>query len=82
MMMPRLKSRPQGGCIYLGDYGCTIYEKRPEMCRVFDCRKMFLETTRTERRHLTKTGVADKRIFEAGRARSSDLGKDSPCSRA
>jgi len=33
-----LPKRPDGACIYLGDTGCTIYEKRPQACRAFDCR--------------------------------------------
>lgn len=32
-----LAKGPSGACVYLGD-GCTIYERRPVECRVFDCR--------------------------------------------
>jgi Fe-S-cluster containining protein len=35
-----LKSKPDGSCVYLGDQGCSIYERRPQMCRAFDCRLM------------------------------------------
>ena len=33
-----LASKPGGECIYLGEGGCTIYERRPSTCRRFDCR--------------------------------------------
>lgn len=33
-----LQRRSDGGCIHLGDRGCTIYEHRPAVCRTFDCR--------------------------------------------
>jgi Fe-S-cluster containining protein len=39
---PMLKRKPNGDCIYLGDGSdgqkrCTIYEKRPVICRTFSC---------------------------------------------
>lgn len=36
----RLEMKPDGSCTYLGDKVCTIYDRRPVMCRVFDCRGM------------------------------------------
>lgn len=30
---------PHGGCMYLVDNKCSIYETRPRSCRQFDCRK-------------------------------------------
>lgn len=34
-----IKRAEDGYCTYLGDNGgCTCYEKRPTVCRVFDCR--------------------------------------------
>lgn len=41
---PRVRSarmlahKENGDCIYLGDSGCTIHERRPQMCRTMDCR--------------------------------------------
>lgn len=26
-----------GGCVYLGEEGCTIWATRPKQCREFDC---------------------------------------------
>lgn len=36
----RVLRQVEGACVYLGDQGCTIYERRPAMCRSFDCRAM------------------------------------------
>ncbi len=33
-----LKRKADGSCHYLGEQGCTIYERRPVVCRAFDCR--------------------------------------------
>ena len=33
-----LRKRADGGCIHLGETGCTVYERRPMSCRQFDCR--------------------------------------------
>lgn len=32
-----LDHKPNGDCIYLGEKGCTIWGRHPEVCRVFDC---------------------------------------------
>jgi Fe-S-cluster containining protein len=28
-------------CVYLGDKGCSIHDRRPRMCREMDCRTIF-----------------------------------------
>jgi hypothetical protein len=33
-----LRKREDGACIHLGPDGCSIYEHRPHICRLFDCR--------------------------------------------
>lgn len=64
-----------GACVYLGETGCTIYDKRPAMCRVFSCvgwvESILACTTRAERRRDARTGLIDKEIWAAGVARSS-----------
>jgi hypothetical protein len=36
-----LAHKPNGDCIYLDrDKGCTIHNRRPAICREFDCRAM------------------------------------------
>lgn len=35
---PVLRRQENGNCVYLIDEKCTIYDRRPETCRMFDCR--------------------------------------------
>lgn len=63
--------KPDGGCVYLGDNGCTIYDKRPKMCRGFSCvdwvNKILAETTRNERRR--DKAMIDTDVWKAGMKR-------------
>jgi putative zinc- or iron-chelating protein len=34
----KLRKRPDGACVHLGEKGCTVYEHRPTVCRTYDCR--------------------------------------------
>ena len=34
-----LKQKDNGDCIYITDKGCSIWDKRPEECRTYDCRR-------------------------------------------
>lgn len=64
-----LVQRANGDCIYLGDAGCTIYDRAPVLCRSFDCRGMAKllrsKTTRAEFRRVVraeKAGVLQRGI--------------------
>lgn len=37
---PILPLSEDGSCGYLGEEGCTVYERRPTQCRLYDCRPM------------------------------------------
>ncbi|MSO64878.1 MAG: YkgJ family cysteine cluster protein [Alphaproteobacteria bacterium] len=66
-------------CHYLdAKTGCTIYDRRPAMCRSFDCR---IEAARPggERRDLVRRGVVDSAVMRAGRERFLAM---SPAARA
>ena len=41
LYMPyQIARRPDGACVHLGDdLRCTIHDRRPAVCRAFDCRK-------------------------------------------
>ncbi len=69
----------EGACVYLGASGCTIYERRPLLCRSFDCRQHYLILPRQDRDNLVRLGLASRAVFNAGRAR---LGTLSPEERA
>lgn len=71
-----LAHKPEGGCIYLGDGGCTIHDRAPAICREFDCREFYRklrnDMTRTERRRLIKANMVSAEILKAGRDRLPD----------
>lgn len=63
-----------GSCIYLGETGCTIHERRPSMCREFDCRRFFLGfKDRAERRRAVRSGMISNDVLKAGQARLHTL---------
>lgn len=33
-----LAHKPNGKCIYLAEKGCSIHDRKPQMCREMDCR--------------------------------------------
>ena len=67
--LPVLQRQPNGDCIYLGPKGCTIHDRAPVMCRIFDCRVYYLK--------VKQSGQPIKKvhqpIVEAGRKRVDTL---------
>lgn len=46
-----LRLNPDGSCVYLGEGGCTIHDRAPQICRVFDCRRFAMSLgNRAQRR--------------------------------
>jgi Fe-S-cluster containining protein len=68
-----LATETNGRCVYLGVSGCTIYDRRPLLCRSFDCRKHYLILPKQDRDNLVKLGVSSRAVFNAGRARLKSL---------
>jgi Fe-S-cluster containining protein len=65
-----LRRKENGDCWYLGERGCTIYHRRPQICRRFDCRELFISMSRAERRDYIKDiGGFAREVLEAGRQR-------------
>jgi Fe-S-cluster containining protein len=58
---------PNGDCSYLGESGCTIHDRAPVMCRVYDCREVFKHSDRAGRKLAVKRGHVPKAIFDRGR---------------
>ena len=75
-----LAHKPEGGCVYLGETGCTIHDRAPAICREFDCRKFYLklrdETTRPERRRMIKRGLISNQLLKEGQKRLHTLEDD------
>jgi hypothetical protein len=68
-----LAATPEGACVYLGPAGCTIYDRRPLLCRTFDCRTHYLILPRQDRDNLVRLGLSSRAVFNAGRARVRTL---------
>ncbi len=68
-----LARTPAGACVYLGASGCTIYERRPLLCRSFDCRKHYAILPRQDRDNLVRHGLSSRAVFNAGRSRLKTL---------
>jgi Fe-S-cluster containining protein len=68
-----LATTASGACVYLGPAGCTIYHRRPLLCRTFDCRKHYLILPRQDRDNLVRLGLSSRAVFNAGRARVKTL---------
>ena len=62
-----LARHPNGDCIYLNEHGCSIYERRPRACGMYDCRETFKNSDRAGRKLAIKRGEVPKAIFERGR---------------
>lgn len=69
----RLKHKENGDCFYLTDSGCSIWQRRPHVCRTFDCRMAFLRFSRPTRKRMLKAGVLDQETIDAGRDRQNTL---------
>lgn len=64
---PILKRQPNGDCVYLGPNGCTIHDRAPVICRIFDCRGLVRAHPRRELRAMIAKGLLDKDIVDQGR---------------
>ena len=54
-----LRLKDNGDCTHLGPGGCTIYDKRPLVCRSFDCRKQLMTLSGHERRRFSNSVLGD-----------------------
>lgn len=75
-----LQHKPEGGCVYVGEAGCTIHGRAPAICRVFDCRQLYkdlMSIPRPRRRKLLKQmrshGLAGNPVLMAGKTRLETL---------
>ncbi len=68
-----LPHKPNGACIYLSDNNCTIWDRRPKMCRVFSCidfvARVTAMTTEPQRQNDLRLGNLDRDVWNAGLAR-------------
>ena len=55
-----LNNKPNGDCTHLGSEGCTIYDKRPFVCRTYDCRKHFKTLAPSEQRRFANSALGEE----------------------
>jgi len=58
-----LAHKPNGECVYLGEYGCIIQDRKPQMCREMDCRRVAKGITKKQAK---QNGIL--RIWNKGRS--------------
>ena len=62
-----LQHKPDGSCIYLGESGCTIHDRRPVICRELDCREIVQRIPRAQLRRLERKGLINNNILKQAR---------------
>lgn len=62
-----------GDCGYLIDDKCSIYERRPRICRAFDCRRQAAQFTPEQQIEGIMRNVFSAAVFRAGRERADTL---------
>lgn len=73
LQMITLDRREDGSCYALKAGRCSIWSKRPKICRAFDCRKIFWMFDKAGRRELLAKGYFRKAVLDAGRNRADTL---------
>lgn len=58
-----LAHKPNGDCVYLGESGCTIHDRSPQMCREMDCRNIRRSIGYTEARRLNVIRVWERGAY-------------------
>lgn len=62
-----LKHKSNGDCIYLTKSGCSIYERRPAICKEYSCALFVQKTPNKVLRKLVAQGVANKHVVKRGK---------------
>lgn len=64
-----LDHNANGDCIYLGEQGCTIWDRAPAICREFDCRDLYKRRRKIARSLNTQSFNDLQPVMRAGKAR-------------
>lgn len=62
-----LAHKQNGDCVYLESSGCSIHDRRPQMCRDMDCRGIAKHMTYTNARKLHKQRGLPLAVWRKGR---------------
>lgn len=62
----RIPHRPDGACVHLGPAGCTVYDRRPAICRTFSCVALAQMPAAKRRLYIERTGGGAKELMARG----------------
>lgn len=62
-----LAHKPNGDCIYLEGNGCSIHDRRPQLCRDMDCRRIAAALTFTQARKADHRHVITLAVWRRGK---------------
>ena len=62
-----LAHKDNGDCIYLGDTGCTIHDRKPRQCLEMDCRIIAASVSFTQMRKLSRRDYRMLRVWRKGK---------------
>lgn len=68
-----LAQKDNGECIYLTADGCGIHDRKPAICREYDCRRQYLMMTKAERKAAVRAGYMCEEKFSEGKKRAHTL---------
>lgn len=66
-MQMKVRQQANGDCVYLGPKGCSIYARRPVICRAYDCADQYARTPKELRRSLSDSHAGARETFARGR---------------
>lgn len=67
-MLRRLEQKPNGECAHLLEGRCSVYDRRPRICCVFDCREhYFLPAAERRRREALLQDDNSQAVLARGR---------------
>ena len=64
-----LDMNDKGDCIYLGEGGCSIWDRAPALCREFDCRDLYKRRHKISARYGRMASDMLSPVMRAGKAR-------------
>ena len=62
-----LKHKPNGECVYLAPGGCSIYERRPAICREFDCADLINRHSRHTVQRMIANNIISRPVVKQAR---------------
>lgn len=61
-----LAHKEDGSCVYMAESGCGIHNRRPTICREFDCRSMARVISFDQAMIMHAKGILDMKMWDKG----------------